>query len=163
MPALCRGVRTARPGGFARTGEKEMAWDLQIDQGRGDLVAGFARGQDEIVQRIYTRLWRHLGEWFVNTSCGLPWYAGPSSIMPGRLSPSGAILGSRDTRYADLWIRNEIAETEGVIRVFDFNTHFDAPTRVYSIRARIATEFGMPALIELRRTIGRDASDLREQ
>lgn len=139
-----------------------MAWDLRIDHGKGDLVAGCANGRDEIVQRVRTRLWRHLGEWFVNTSCGLPWHAGPSSIMPGRLSPDGAILGSRDFRYADLWIRNEIAETEGVIRVMDFNTHFDASTRVYSIRARIVTEYGLPALMELRRTVGRDAVRQRE-
>lgn len=139
-----------------------MAWDLRIDHGKGDLVAGYAGGQDEIVQRIHTRLRRHLGEWFVNTSCGLPWYAGPSSVMPGRLSPEGAILGSRDFRYADLWIRNEIAETEGVIRVMDFNAHFDASTRVHSIRARIVTEFGLPTLIELRRTVGRGTSQRRE-
>jgi hypothetical protein len=130
-----------------------MTWDLKIDQRQGDLVTGYVTGQDEIVQRIYTRLWRHLGEWFVNTSVGLPWYAGPSSIMQGRLSPDGAILGSRDFRYADLWIRNEIAETEGVIRVIDFNTYFDASTRNYSIRAEIVTEFGLPYRIEMERTL----------
>lgn len=130
-----------------------MTWDLMIDQSKADLVAGYVTGQDEIVQRIYTRLWRHLGEWFVNTSCGLPWYAGPSSIIQGRLSPDGAILGSRDLRYADIWIRNEIAETEGVLRVVDFNTFFNTSTRVYSIRAQIVTEFGLPYKIEMDRNL----------
>lgn len=130
-----------------------MAWDLKIDQKKGDLVRGYVTGQDEIVQRIYTRLWRHLGEWFVNTSCGLPWYAGPSNILPGQLTPETAILGTRNFRYADLWIRNEIAETAGVIRVVDFNTYFDASTRTYSIRAQIVTEHGMPQVIMLDRVL----------
>lgn len=130
-----------------------MSWDLKIDQKKGDLVRGYVTGQDEIVQRIYTRLWRHLGEWFVNTSCGLPWYAGPSNIMAGQLSPDTAILGTRNFRYADIWIRNEIAETEGVIRVADFNTFFEATTRTYSIRAQIITEFGLPYTIRMDRVL----------
>lgn len=134
-----------------------MAWDLKIDQKKGDLVFGYVTGQDEIVQRIYTRLWRHLGEWFVNTTCGLPWYAGPSRLMQGKLSPDAAILGSRDFRYADIWIRNEIAETEGVIRIIDFNTFFDSTTRTYSIRAQIVTEFGLPYRITMDRIL-----DVRE-
>lgn len=130
-----------------------MTWDLRIDQRQADLVPGYVTGQDEIVQRIHTRLWRHLGEWFVNTAAGLPWYAGPSAIMPGRLSPDGALLASRDLRYADIWIRNEIAETEGVIRIVDFNSFFNASTRVYSLRAQIVTEFGLPHRIEMERTL----------
>lgn len=130
-----------------------MAWDFKIDQKKGDLVRGYATGQEEIVQRIYTRLWRHLGEWFVNTSCGLPWYAGPSSIIPGKLSPDTAILGTRNFRYADIWIRNEIAETKGVIRVVDFNTHFETSTRTYSIRAKVITDYGLPYVIKLDRVL----------
>lgn len=130
-----------------------MAWDFRIDQKKGDLIRGYVTGQEEIVQRIYTRLWRHLGEWFVNTSCGLPWYAGPSNILPGQLSPDTAILGTRNFRYADLWIRNEIAETDGVIRVVDFNTFFESTSRTYSIRAQVITEYGLPHIISLDRAL----------
>lgn len=111
------------------------------------MTGGFVTSQDEIVQRIITRLLRHFGEWFANTQCGLPWYQGPSTIIPGELTQSAAILGSRDFRYADNWIRNEIAETNGVRRVVDFNTAYDATTRVYSLRARILTDYGLPYLV----------------
>jgi hypothetical protein len=130
-----------------------MAWDLRLDPKTRDLTAGRSTGQDEIVQRVLTRLWRHLGEWFVNTSAGLPWYAGPSDLMAGQLTEKTAILGSRNFRYADLWIRNEIAETAGVIKVLDFNTRFEASTRTYSLRAQIVTEFGLPYLLRFDRVL----------
>lgn len=131
-----------------------MAWDLKIDQNTGDLTSGFVTGQDEIVQRVLIRLWRHLGEWFLNTSAGLPWYQGPSPYIAGELSRKTGILGTRNFRYADNWIRNEIAETKGVKRVIDFNTHFNPSTRVYSLRAQILTDYGLPYLI------GIDSNDL---
>lgn len=129
-----------------------MAWDFAVDHKTGDMIGGYVTGQDEIVQRVQTRLYRHLGEWFVNTSCGLPWYAGPSTIMPGQLTERTAIMGTRNFRYADIWIRNEIAETAGVIRIVDFNTYFETTTRNYSIRAQILTDYGL-AFIAMERIL----------
>lgn len=126
-----------------------MPWDFAIDHQTGDMTGGYVDSQDEIVQRVMTRLWRHLGEWFVNTQAGLPWFKGPSTVNSGELTQATAILGTRNFKWADNWIRNEIAETDGVIRVVDFNTYFDAPTRVYSLRAQIITEYGLPFLIAL--------------
>lgn len=130
-----------------------MAWDFKIDQKTGDLTKGYVAGQDEIIQRINTRLYRHLGEWFVNTSCGLPWYAGPSGIIPGELSQDAAILGTRSFRYADIWIRNEIANTDGVVKITDFNTFFDTNTRTYSVRAQIVTTYGLPYIFSMDRVL----------
>lgn len=130
-----------------------MAWDFQMDQQTGDMTGGYVDEQDEIIQRITTRLYRHLGEWFANTSAGLPWYRGPSEYIAGELTEATAILGTRNFRWADNWIRNEIAETTGVIRVLDFNTHFSSTTRVYSIRAQIVTDFGQPFIYSLDSTL----------
>ena len=47
-----------------------MAWDLEFKN--GDLTGGIATGDDEVIQRIRTRLFRELGEWFLNTASGLP-------------------------------------------------------------------------------------------
>ena len=129
-----------------------MSWDFAVNHTTGDMVAGYVTGQDEIVQRVQTRLYRHLGEWFVNTSAGLPWYRGPSDIMAGQLTEATAIMGTRNFRYADIWIRNEIAETAGVIRIVDFNTYFETSTRTYSIRAQIATDYGL-AFIAVERLL----------
>lgn len=127
-----------------------MSWDFAVNHMTGDMTGGYATGQDEIVQRVQTRLYRHLGEWFVNTSAGLPWYRGPSNIMAWQLTEKTAIMGTRNFRYADIWIRNEIAETAGVIRIVDFNTYFETSTRVYSIRAQIATEYGLAFIMTER-------------
>jgi hypothetical protein len=126
-----------------------MAWDLKINQSNGDLAGGYVTGQAEILQRVVERLYRQLGEWFCNTSAGLPWYRGPSNILPGQLTEETAILGSRDFNAADIWIRNEIADTEGVIQVLDFNAFLDHSTRVYSVRAKIVTRYGLPELVKI--------------
>jgi hypothetical protein len=129
-----------------------MAWDFAVDHTTGDMTGGIVTGQDEIIQRVTIRLWRHLGEWFLNTSAGLPWYRGPSTVLAGELTEATAIMGTRDFRYADIWIRNEIVETDGVVRLVDFNTYFETATREYSIRAQIATNYGL-AFINVNRSL----------
>lgn len=119
-----------------------MAWDFRIDQTTGDLTSGYATGQDEIIQRVITRVTRLLGEWWVNTSVGVPWYEGPSDLIAGQLTQDNAILGSKDLDRVDLLLRNEISETEGVIRIVEFKPSFDGTTRQYNLFVSIATEYG---------------------
>ncbi len=119
-----------------------MAWDFRINSVTGDMTGGYATGQDEILQRVETRLRRYLGEWFVNTSVGLPWYDGPSDLIPGTLTRENGILGSRNFNRTELLIRNEISETEGVIRIVEFSAKFDTITREFRVMADIATDFG---------------------
>lgn len=123
-----------------------MAWDLKINHDTGDIVSGYVTGQDEILQRVSTRLWRYLGEWFANTSVGLPWYDGQSDVLPGTLTRENGILGSRNFSRAELLIRNEISETEGVIRIVNFSAKFDNATREFRVTADIATEYGVGSI-----------------
>lgn len=99
-------------------------WDFKLDPGTRDLVPGIVIGPDEIVQRLLTRLKRELGEWFLNTAVGLPWY------QSGR-----GILGSKahTKRAVDLLIRRETLGTQGVERIVKMNTLFPAGARVYTI------------------------------
>lgn len=126
-----------------------MAFDFRIDPATGDMVGGYVTGQDEILQRVQTRLFRYLGEWAFNTSVGLPWYDGQSDLLPGTLTRENGILGSRDFNRAELLIRNEIAETEGVIRIVNFSAKFDNATREFRVTADIATEFGVGSLNQI--------------
>ncbi len=123
-----------------------MAFDFQINPSTGDMTSGYVTGKDEILQRVSTRLYRYLGEWFVNTSVGLPWYNGQSDLLPGTLTRENGILGSRDFNRAELLIRNEIAETEGVIRIVNFRAKFDNVTREFRVTADIATDFGVGSI-----------------
>lgn len=101
-----------------------MAWDFKLDPGTRDLAPGIVTGPEEIIQRLLTRLQRELGEWFLNTSAGLPWY------QDGR-----GILGSKahTKRAVDLLIRRETLGTDGVERIIKLNTLFPAGGRTYTM------------------------------
>ena len=108
-----------------------MAWDLEFKN--GDLTGGIATGDDEVIQRIRTRLFRERGEWFLNTASGLPWYQDGKGIL-------GATL--RDKGTVDLLIRKRILETEGVSRVLKLNSLFAAGQREYSIYMQVLLDSG---------------------
>lgn len=108
-----------------------MAWDLEFKN--GDLTGGIATGDDEVIQRIRTRLFRERGEWFLNTASGLPWYQDGKGIL-------GATL--RDKGTVDLLIRKRILETEGVARVVRLNTLFSIGSRVYSVYMQVLLDSG---------------------
>ena len=81
-----------------------MTWDWKLHPGTRDLVPGIITGPEEIIQRLVTRLKRELGEWFLNTAAGLPWYGDRG----GReLGGRGGILGAKahTKRAVDLLIR----------------------------------------------------------
>lgn len=119
-----------------------MAWDLAIGLDSGDITGGYVTGQDEILQRVRTRVYRMLGEWFVNTDAGLPWYRGYSTIIDGELTRDTGILGSKNASYINILVRNEIAETDGVLQIIDYNGYLDTITREYTIIAKITTAYG---------------------
>lgn len=108
-----------------------MAWDLEFKN--GDLTGGIATGDDEVIQRIRTRLFRERGEWFLNTASGLPWYQDGKGIL-------GATL--RDKGTVDLLIRKRILETEGVARVVRLNTLFSIGSRVCSVYMQVLLDSG---------------------
>lgn len=118
-----------------------MAWDLEFKN--GDLTGGIATGDDEVVQRIRTRLLRERGEWFLNTASGMPWYREGKGIL-------GAVLG--DKSAVDLLIRKRILETEGVARVVKLNTLFSIGSRTYSIYMQVLLNSG--SVVEGTLTIG---------
>ena len=90
-----------------------MAWDLRIDPMTGDLITGIVTGSEEVLQRLVTRLRRELGEWFLATNAGLPWY------QEGR-----GLLGSKNKKVLILLLRSETRKTEGVERILRMNTLF---------------------------------------
>ena len=101
-----------------------MTWDLRLNLGTRDLEPGIVTGADEVVQRLLTRLKRELGEWFLNTSAGLPWYQDGKGILGSK---------SHTRRAVDLLIRRETLDTKGVERIVRLNTLFLAGGRDYSI------------------------------
>lgn len=108
-----------------------MAWDLEFKN--GDLTGGIVTGDDEVIQRIRTRLFRELGEWFLNTASGLPWYQDGKGILGSPLRDKGAV---------DLFIRKQALGTEGVFRILKLNSLFAAGQREYSIYMQVLLDSG---------------------
>ena len=117
-----------------------MAWDLEFKN--GDMTGGIVTGDDEVIQRIRTRLFRERGEWFLNTA-GMPWHQDGKGIL-------GATL--RDKSTVDLLIRKRILETEGVARAVKLNTLFSIGSRTYSVYMQVLLHSG--SVVEDTLTIG---------
>lgn len=98
-----------------------MTWDIALNN-RHTLRGGIVTGDDEILQRLWIRLNRELGEWFLNTDVGLPWYQGGYGMLGAKPSRKNEI---------DLLIRQEIAQTNGVVQILKYQTLYATGTRLY--------------------------------
>lgn len=112
-----------------------MSWDIALNN-RHTLRGGIVTGDDEILQRLWIRLNRELGEWFLNTEVGLPWYQGGYGMLGAKPSRKNDI---------DLLIRQEIANTEGVLQILKFKTLYATGTRLYDAYCSI--------LLQSKRTV----------
>lgn len=126
-----------------------MSWDLGLNA-KGDLSGSIVSRKEEIAQRVINRLRRALGEWFLATNSGVPWYNDPNESRQGLL---GTGIGRKST--IDLVLRTVILETEGVDAINSVNYLFDAYTRTYSVYFSIVTSYGV---LEQNLTLQSEAS-----
>ena len=98
----------------------EVIDDLQTEDGKIKIV----RRDDEILQRVRTRLRRILGEWFLNTNTGIPYFG-------------GQILGGKNTNATRLIISSEINSTYGVSEIREINVLLDPRNKKASVYAAI--------------------------
>lgn len=98
----------------------------------GDITTSgvqFIDGQSEVAQTVKTRLKLFLGEYFRDTSEGVPWFQ--------------KILGQKNvTGVADAIIRQKTLQTIGVSSLFEFTTDFDIQSRKYSVTIGVVTPYG---------------------
>ncbi len=112
-----------------------MSWDIALNN-RHTLRGGIVTGDDEILQRLWIRLNKELGEWFLNTETGLPWYQGGYGMLGAKPSRKNEI---------DLLIRQEISNTQGVVQILKYKTLYASGTRLYDAYCSI--------LLQSRRTV----------
>lgn len=103
--------------------------DIGIDPATDDIAyengkIKWVKGDDEVVQRVKTRLRRIYGEWFIYYTAGIPYF-------------NGRMLGSNDYDYAQLIIKNEILNTKGVTECSTLNLIIDPQTHKVSLYAEI--------------------------
>lgn len=110
-------------------------WDMSFGRGRHDFVSDAGA----TAQRVKTRLQLLYGEWFMDTSRGVP-YLQEICVKPA------------DIPMAESIIKRTILETAGVAEIVSFAMGFDAETRRLSVAARVRTIYDDISSIEVNLT-----------
>lgn len=87
------------------------------------------KAQDVVAQRLTIRLRTFLGEWFLDTTYGVPYL---SRILVKNVSKT----------TVDNILREEILNEPGVLEIQKFSSTFDAGTRLYSCSFIVLTREG---------------------
>ncbi len=111
--------------------------DLDLSSGNLILVTGIL----EVRQKIITRLRFFLGEWFLDTRLGFPYFE--------------RVLGVKATLVeAEQLFRQVILSTPGVIEVLSFTTSFDNVSRAYSLGFKARSTDGVITVGDLAFVVG---------
>jgi hypothetical protein len=90
-----------------------------------DLISNTPQAVAQIVQ---TSLLLWLGEWYLDTTLGMPWIEG--------------VLGKHNQATADITIQDYILNVQGVTDISDFTSSDDQDLRLYTGEVTINTEYG---------------------
>lgn len=78
-------------------------------------------GAEAVGQHVRQRLMTFSGEWFLDTTAGVPWLA---QIMGAKYDPA----------LAEAVVKAEILDTDGVVEITGFSVGFDQGVRRLNIR-----------------------------
>lgn len=110
--------------------------DILIDKDSNDIV--FLNGacpttatiQIGVAQRLKVTLQTFLGEWFLNTDTGVPYF----EAIFGKIKSKGSI---------DLVLQEKILADPGVIEMVEFESSLDNARRIYSMSFKVRTSEGV--------------------
>jgi len=107
--------------------------DANGDKTYGRGLANYATGAEATRQRLTSRLRLILGEWFLDTDAGIPWWQPEDSgVRP--------IMGGRpDFAYTEALVKAAILGTDGIATLRSFSMSFDSSTRRLTIQATVTT------------------------
>lgn len=109
--------------------------DANGDYTFGDQQGSFHTDTPEAVaQAVHTRLKLLRGEWFLDSSEGMPW--------------STEVLGERTRASYDMAIRGHILDTPGVLQIDRYESTVDTDKRKLSVVVTITTIYGQIKLTE---------------
>lgn len=101
----------------------------------GGQAAFYVNTPEAVAQAVSTRLRLWLGEWFVDTTDGMPWLTD--------------VLGKRfQGRNPDAVIKERILGTQGVLEIASYSSDFNGETRKLSVTASINTIYGAATISE---------------
>lgn len=99
---------------------------LAIDETTNDLIFEgnslvMVTGAEAVAQHVRQRLMTYAGEWFLDTTAGVPWLA---QIMGAQYDPA----------LAEAVVKAEILETDAVVEITSFSVGFERALRRLAIR-----------------------------
>ena len=101
-----------------------MAYSFYIDEiyndfriSNGDLV--LVQGADNVVQQIRITLKTELGEWFLNTNFGLPYYSSTKNINDN--STPGILGGNKSAAEIEAYLVAAVLQVPGVVTINRFD------------------------------------------
>lgn len=115
--------------------------DFELDQVSNDLAFkkndfSLVESVDQIMQNLAIRLRFFLGEWYLDTTLGIPFYE-----MILRKNPNQIQIESI--------LKNEIVTTFGVERLTSFESSYNENTRKYSVKFSAISIDGDPLYKEM--------------
>jgi hypothetical protein len=109
--------------------------DANHDMQFGAGLANFCVDAEATAQNVRTRLELLQGEWFLDTSAGVPY-------IQNEFVTKGITDKPADLAFAESAIQQEILGTDGVVSIDGFASQFSSSTRLFSVQAKVTTEFG---------------------
>jgi len=100
-------------------------WDLELEDNSFRLTTG----ADAIAQHLKAKFQLFLGEWFLDTSIGVPYY---EDILIKK--PSFVVVQEI--------LKDVILETPGVLELETFKIDFDSSTRTFTLEFKVLTTEG---------------------
>jgi hypothetical protein len=99
----------------------------------GDRVFGHSQGDflvnspEGVAQCVLTRLKLYVGDWFLNTSDGTPWYT--------------RVFGKRTESVRDAVIKARILGTPGVTGIVSYSSQVSRDLRHFSVQCQVLTAY----------------------
>lgn len=100
--------------------------DMTFGQG----FSNFAVDVEAVEQRVATRLRLLLGEWFLDTSAGVPYI-------------QRIVEKPTDLAFAEAILKRKILETEGVFSIDSWGMTYDSENRELTVTCSVSTIYGV--------------------
>lgn len=109
-----------------------MSLDLKLNKDTHDLLItngdlSLVEKSEQIAQNLKIRLQFFSGEWFLDTTKGLPFY-------------SDILVKNPNIPDVDALIKAEILDTPGVLELLEFISSYTNASRTYSINFKVRVE-----------------------
>lgn len=130
----------ARAAGHRHLESKGELMSQLLQDSTGDLVftnnqLTFVDGADQVKQSIIQRFRTFAGEWFLDTSLGIPYF-------------QNVLVKNPNLTLIESYFKNELWAVPGVLSIINFSLNFDPVARTISISCSVQSSAG-PIQVEV--------------